>query len=206
MCFSSTVSFTAAVALTAISFAMMAKIKRGRFYFLNFIPLFFGIQQFCEGMVWLKGEEFWKNYYLFLAFCFWPIYIPLSFFIAEQDVNRKQGVLICLGIGVTVSLFLFFKIPSFEVVSHAYSLYYSGPEAPQPHWLWAVLYLVATVPPILLSTIKHMWILGVLAFLSAVVITGIDQSIFISMWCFWVAIFSLSLFYILKHQESPSKN
>lgn len=194
MCFSANLSFSASAVLTLMSFLLIARNKRGRYYFLTFIPLFFGIQQFIEGMVWLKGDSIWKNYYLFFALSFWPIYIPLSLYVAD----REKGHLFCLGVGFALAFSFFFIIPQFRILPSPYSIHYFNQN--YSSLTASVLYAISTVPPLFISTLKHMWILGILAISSALIINYIDKTIFISMWCFWAALFSAGLFFILRRE------
>lgn len=194
MCFSAKASFSAAAVLALMSFLMIARNKKGRFYFLTFVPLFFAIQQFCEGMVWLHKDSVWKNYYLFFAFSFWPIYIPLSLYVAD----RQKGHLFCLGVGFALALSFFFTIPQYQVIPSLFSIHYFNPHG--LYWLEAFLYLLATIPPFFISTLKNLWVLGILGLVSAFLVTYIDRTIFISMWCFWAALFSAGLFFILRRE------
>ena len=54
MCFSATASFIAGVSLSVFGVATVKKAKRKAEIPFAMIPLFFGVQQIIEGMLWLS--------------------------------------------------------------------------------------------------------------------------------------------------------
>lgn len=218
MCFSATASFTASAVLGVIGVLLIRKVRSKNLLLLAFIPLAFAIQQFSEGIVWLYlPNQAWesipniaKNVFLFFAFAFWPIWIPLSFWLPEQNIARKNALAICLGIGIALGSSLILTIPSFVPVFRCCSINYSFEIINSNISLLEKLnilaftaYGIATLLPLFLSSIKKTWIVGVLVTLSAIITYWIDVSFFISMWCFFAAIFSAGLFFILKKTQTP---
>jgi len=213
MCFSASASFTASTVLGVIGVILISKVSSKNLLVLAFIPLAFGFQQFSEGIVWLylpdrAGETIpiiAKNVFLFFAFVFWPIWIPLSLWLPEQNMARKNILAICLGIGITLGCSLILTIPSFVPIFLCCSINYSFDLIESNISLLKKLniaaltaYGIATLLPLFLSSIKKAWIVGILVTLSAIITYWIDRSFFISMWCFFAAIFSSSLYFILK--------
>lgn len=205
MCFSASSSFSVSVALTVIGAILINKTKANRFLLLALIPWFFAIQQFFEGMLWLylpDQKDLWiatvaKNIFLFFSFIFWPIWIPLSFFIAE----KKRTILgIILGMGIVIGMLLGVIIPYMDVSPHCFSIsYFSILERSYPvlHVFSLFFYGITTIGPLLISKIKKMWCLGIVGGAAAIAIYAIDSMFFISLWCFIAAVLSIFLLYIL---------
>lgn len=54
MCFSAEASFAGGVIISAIGVAVVNKIHKPQQSLFACIPIFFGIQQFTEGMLWIS--------------------------------------------------------------------------------------------------------------------------------------------------------
>jgi hypothetical protein len=74
---------------------------------ISAIPLVFGVQQFCEGLVWVgigRGDtdlaRFAAMGFLFFALAFWLFWIPFSAVFLEQ----KRKIRFVLGLGAVVGL------------------------------------------------------------------------------------------------------
>jgi hypothetical protein len=57
MCFSAEASFAGGVIISAIGVATIRKIHQPSQLVFGLIPLFFGVQQFCEGFLWLSFQN-----------------------------------------------------------------------------------------------------------------------------------------------------
>ncbi len=218
MCFSAPASFTASVLLAAVGTALLCQDKTRRLLPLALIPWFFAIQQGAEGIVWLSLSEAVpsllasaaKNVFLFFAFVFWPIWLPLSVWLVEVDAWRKQAMAVCLGIGLLLGVFLAFGIPHAAAVAYRCSIQYKsgfsmleqfyGGSEPAITLVVLLFYAMATVLPLFFSSLKRMKILAVLVTLSGVAIYEVDQLFFVSMWCFSAALFSACLFFVRRRE------
>jgi hypothetical protein len=201
MCFSAPASFVASGVLAAIGTAIVVRTKHKRLLPLALIPLWFAIQQAAEGFVWLglPNPSSSKNLYLFFAYSFWPFWIPLAMWISETQKLRKQLLALCFGIGVTVAIALGLLIPETTAEAYTCSIHYSNTATNDSLSIFAqILYAIATLAPPFISSIPRMWALGALAVVFGGALIWIDQLLFVSMWCFFAAIFSLALFFILK--------
>lgn len=192
MCYSAEVSFTTGGILIAMGVLILAIKKPEKKYLpIALVPFFFGFQQLSEGLVW-QGYDFAKNIFLFFAFLFWPIYIPSAFLILEKGVRRKTALLACLGIGVATAVTLFPLILSTIPEVHEYSIHYvHGNEA---GWPQGIAYVIATIFPFFITSKRHYWIFGILGILSALAVVWIDRIVFVSVWCYLAAVFSIILF------------
>src|ERR1700722_9094839 len=104
MCFSAQASFAASAALIAISALCFSKARNNAQKLLASGPLFFGMQQALEGLVWMtlnKGDHSSSLHmcgtygFLSFAYIFWPLYVPFTVYIFEKNAQRKQ---IALGL------------------------------------------------------------------------------------------------------------
>jgi hypothetical protein len=102
MCFSATASFVAAGTLGAIGIAAVHKAKLSPIRPLAYLPIFFGLQQALEGIVWLTlnlpSATLWWNIlqgigiygYVFFAAIFWPIWIPYALYKVETNTHCRM--------------------------------------------------------------------------------------------------------------------
>lgn len=204
MCFSAPASFVASGALAVVGAAIVARMPSKRLLPVALIPWLFAIQQAAEGFVWLSLPDYSiaQAVFLFFAYSFWPIWIPFALWRAEKQDLRKQFLAFCGGIGTVIGLALIFMIPETTATSYQCSIHYahkSGSAAID--WLGIIFYGVATLVPFFLSSIRRIWILGVIGAIVGILIFWIDQLLFVSMWCFFAALVSLSLLLILKKKN-----
>jgi len=218
MCFSASASFTASALLTACSIVLFSRVKNKKLYLIALVPLFFAIQQFAEGILWLhipgKGTqcsaELAKNVFLFFAFIFWPIWLPFGLWNYEKNSQRKMCLSILLGMGIVVGSLLGLLIPYMEIEPYCFSIHYTpkinGPISNSLFYTMStgvlIFYFFAVILSMIASSIKHLWVIGILTFISALVTLWIDATFFISMWCFLAAAISLGLIFIIKKKES----
>lgn len=213
MCFSAPASFTASALLAALGTGLILRTKSKRLLPLAIIPWLFAMQQCAEGVVWLNlpnasGQiaNNAKNTFLFFAFVFWPVWMPLSTWIAEKEEWRKQAIALCLGIGLLLAIFLSLAIPDMKALPCLGSIQYAFPfknlgNSAYYSRVGTFFYGIATLLPLFFSSLKRIWLLGLLVTLSGVIIYAIDQFVFVSLWCFFAAIFSLMLFFVITHRE-----
>ena len=204
MCFSTSVSFSASIALIAIGTAIIRKIQNKSFMPLAMIPFFFAVQQFAEGVVWLDVTSTLraKNVFLFFAYVFWPIYIPFCFYVSENQQVKKQFICILWGVGLCLATALAFVIPSAMPVANSGSIQYIvNPAFDLFSHAPTILYVIATLGPIFLSSIPKMKIVGLLMTLAAVVTHYVNEICFVSLWCFWAALLSALLYFVLKNPK-----
>lgn len=221
MCFSATASFALGSALTATGAVLTYKHRKDQYLFLSLIPLFFGIQQFSEGILWLNTPNqvngsiaiLSKNIFLFFAFIFWPIWIPLSLLRADHNLLRKMAITFSVGIGFALATLLGITIPYIAPTPYCFSIQYAFEKEVFSientilisflNYTSLILYGLATLLPMFISSLKRMKLMGILGAFSAIVILWIDQAFFVSLWCFFAAVFSICLIYVLR-TNSPN--
>lgn len=208
MCFSPEASFVGGVIISFIGIATIKKVHTASQLVFASIPLFFGIQQFAEGFLWLtipKPEyidiqKFVTYIFLTMADVLWPMMIPLSVLFMEEDIKRKRIIRILLVMGLSVSLYysycLLFLNVTPQIVS--YHILYKNDFPKSLANLVFAFYLIASITPLFVSSIKRTHLLGVLMFLSCLVTAIFFRQYLTSVWCFFAALISGVIFWILR--------
>lgn len=208
MCFSTEASFTAAFILGATGGATLKSSTSRSQFFLAAIPLLFALQQLSEGLVWLHLSENIGSQTLFInaqrsflmfAFIIWPIWTPLSLAMLEQVPWRRRMLFFNLACGVALSaLNLFYGLkqePNVHVVHH--SLQYLGKLPSQ-----AITYPLVVLLPCFLSSLRGVLSFGIIVTISFFIADYFYTATFTSVWCFFAAIVSLSIYKILKDNQA----
>jgi hypothetical protein len=212
MCFNAPASFTLSSALAALGSYLMIKAKNKKLLLFASIPLFFALQQASEGVIWLympNVSSHWilpaKTIFLFFAGFFWPIWIPLSLWANERNRQNKQILAIFLGMGIVLGTFLLFTIPFRTVLPSCNSIDYvlifsdtSLPILSTLSHLTFLFYSSIVIFPFFITSIKKMWLFGLIIAISGLILYAIPCLFFASMWCFVAAISSLCLFFVFK--------
>lgn len=218
MCFSAEASFTAAAALTICGYATTKLPLDKRYLLIAVTPFLFAVQQFLEGMLWVatKDPVQLEQYgrleafgYLFFAILFWPVWIPLSLYVAEIEPIRKKCFLGCLALGSIFCLILVYtglqggvNVVDFQIFSH--SIHYILPYSPfyqiHPN-LSLFIYFLASTASIFISSIRYMWVLGVLGLLGLILALVFYNLTMMSVWCFFAAWCSVTLYFILRKEK-----
>ena len=216
MCFSANASFGLGTALLLVGIATVWKsTKRVQIPFAA-IPVFFSIQQFIEGFLWLSlTNPSWQSWhhpltYLFLIFAqvLWPSFIPFSIFLIEENVTRKKALLTLTGFGCVISLYVVYALLNYEIDSHvsghhvSYDLYFPGDIVK----ISAIFYFIPTVLPSFVSSVKSMIFLGLTLFISFVVTRLFFVEYAISVWCYFAAAISVIVIIIMvRFHKGPKK-
>lgn len=209
MCFSAQASFLAGTGLTTFGIYLLKQPhkKTDRYFFA--IPLMFGIQQLCEGVVWisqmnpeLAAYNIPARYsFLFFALVVWPTWIPFS--ILKMETNNKKGRCLAslLGAGALISTMLAW-IALTQGVASSISCNHIQYILDVPKYLLTpslIWYWMATIGPFFVTNRKYMKEFGVLLLGSAIVALYFYNEWFTSVWCFFAAILSLMIYRIQKN-------
>jgi hypothetical protein len=202
MCFSAPASFAASGALGIIGGSSL-KVAQPKEKLLALFPLIFGIQQALEGIQWLYLKNghtsLFAGYgFLFFAYAFWPIYVPLSLYIFDK--TRRKFLLWPMILGGIVSGFfitLLFTNP-LTITQVGHSISYDL-HAPLKGYI-IVAYLLAVFVPLLSSSNKFLRWFGGINILLAVMAGTFHIVTFASVWCFFAAISSTIFFIYLKYR------
>ncbi len=207
MCFSAAVSFSASAFLLIIAYFSIIKTTKITELFFASIPLLFAIQQLSEGILWLTLGD--SNYdslstlsggiFMIIAQVIWPVWVPFSIYQIEKSALMKKAILFFVGLGFILSLSFFWYFITYGVETKMegkhilYVQYYHKTY----EMLGTIFYIIVTVLPLFLSTYRRMWILGIAILMSYGLTKWIYVNYLISVWCFFAAICSCAIYYVL---------
>ena len=212
MCFSAEASFTAAaILLPAGAIGMQRAYRTDRQYLpLAALPLFFGLQQLFEGLVWtgnaLSSDAMIQRFsfaYMFFTWLAWPVWVPLSTYFLEP-CGRRYVYLIFAIIGGMLGAIQYFPYFAHEgwlvtkFLPHAIS--YQGTvlfDLIMRRELTNAIYLFVIIVPLLTSSNRHAQIFGILISVVATVTYLFFQFAYISVFCFGGALMSLYVVYMV---------
>jgi hypothetical protein len=179
MCFSAGASFTAGVLLTFVGTETIKKVHKPSQIIFAGIPAFFALQQFSEGILWLTMthtgyaglQNVFTYIFIVMAQIVWPAMIPLSVFLIIHGVYAE--------------------------ISGRHLVYQSSRQD-SLGMAALIVYLAVTILPIFVSSIKRMFILGIIMALAFAVSAFFYMQCLTSVWCFFAAVISFAVFYIIR--------
>lgn len=214
MCFSAGASFIGGGVITTIGVVTVIKNSdHGRRLFA-WVPLIFGVQQVAEGFVWIalksQGNDVMLaiSSYIFLlaAVVIWPTFLPLSVLLMEKSATKRSTMKIFLITGVTTSLYytaglILYKIDP-QIINHHIKYVNNFPR--ELANIIFMAYLLATLLPFFISSVKRMWPLGTFMAASCL-LTGIFyKENLTSVWCFFAALISGFILWIIIEEEKKA--
>ena len=215
MCFSASASFGAGIVLAVIGVATIQKREQPSQIYFATIPFLFCIQQVSEGFLWLALqnpifsplEKPAIYIFLFLAQVVWPLWLPLSILKLEKEQIHKKILLIPLLIGMLVSFYLAYCLLFYNVDAKIirYHISYQQDYPIRFDGYGDFLYIIATIFPPLISSIKRMWILGVIILVSYIITMLYYVDNIISVWCFFASAISFMVLFILQLIKNEEK-
>jgi len=222
MCFSATVSYSAAAVLVTTSVYAVRQARRlPRPYLMwALVPVLFGLQQAFEGRVWQALDAgdasaavpYALGFHFFSHFL-WLWWLPLSSYLVEPGQTGKIGKIRKRVIGgcaifgafagaLVYSVMLFHpEWMSVGVKVHSVTYDFSVPWRSPFHMpiTPAALYALTILVPLLLSSHRLIRIFGVLVVLSSVLTSEAYGYAYVSVWCFFAAALSLYLVFMIRH-------
>ncbi len=207
MCFSPEASFTGGIIISAIGVITVRKVHKPSQILFACIPLFFGFQQFAEGSLWLMLRSTEHNLfkeistYVFLitAQVIWPVMIPLSVLFLEESKRKKKILLALLLVGIILSGYYAFCLFSFTVtpVIEGFHIKYQNDFPRSLAMTATIFYLIATITPLFVSSVKKTHLLGIMMASSCIVTAIFFTQYLTSVWCFFAALISGVVLWIL---------
>lgn len=211
MCFSPEASFTGGVLIFSIGIATVKNVHNPNQMIFAIIPLFFGIQQITEGFLWLSLQnpdfpniqKLTSTIFLIMAEVLWPMIIPLSVLLLEENKSKKRILWAFLAMGILLSSYYAYCLLNFTVNPKIvnYHIQYNNDFPIAFRNLAFAVYLIATISPLFVSSIKRMHYLGILMFLSCLISALFFMQYLTSVWCFFAAFISVVIFWILKDSK-----
>jgi hypothetical protein len=209
MCYSAEASFIAGGALTVASISIARLPKEKASLPLSIIPAVFAAHQLIEGGIWLVQDghgvpslgSILVLLYVFIAYIFWPVFIPYVAYRMEPDHRRRMVMMTCQvgGLVVGFSYLLGILRTPVNVSVTTCNLAY------QVNSLWNIgpAYLLAVTVPFLVSSHRGLVLFG-LAVLSSCGLALYLESIpsFPSVWCFFAAFLSAGLYAYFRSAQT----
>lgn len=219
MCFSATASFSASALIGFIGVKTIGSCKNANERYFGSIPILFAIQQFSEGLVWLSlsdsrflsFQEVSTNTYLLFAWVVWPLLIPLSIYYLDTSETVKK---VCKGLFILAlasSLFSLYQIAIGLPVASINSFHIDYTlMATHRNWVvdlsQKIVYVVTTLMPLFLSNRKGMKVFAVANLLSLFIAFYFFNNALASIWCFFAALLSGLIYWILKVVPAAQKS
>jgi hypothetical protein len=222
MCFSAAASFTTAALLIPLGIyaSNLAWHKDFRYLSLTIVPIFFGIQQGMEGMEWLSLKNSQPDMirlfalgFLFFAYGFWLVGPASAMWIIERRPKVKLRLLTIALIGLLFGASLYLPLWIYPdwlsvVIVHASIVYQT--QLIYDRFLSRdmiyLIYLAIVLCPLYLSNLDRVRFFAGLIALSMIASRYFFNYAFVSIWCFWAALLSLYIVYIVKtlpNHEAP---
>jgi hypothetical protein len=208
MCFSAVASFTGGAIISSIGILSIRENKEPSNRLFAAIPFVFGIQQISEGFVWLalqsSGNDLMliaaKNIFVITAVVIWPTMVPLSVLLMERLVKRRSIIKILLAIGIAVSLSHVVGMMIFNVNAqiNGYHILYSMDSPSFLASLTSIGYVFATIPVFFISSTKKVYLFGMIIVMAYIVTQFFFSQYLISVWCFFAALASATIWWIVK--------
>lgn len=214
MCFSASASFIAGGVLTVAGIASVSQVRKPVHVVFACIPLFFAIQQFCEGIVWLSltdpdfsgWHERAKYAFLLFAQVIWPFWIPLSFLVIERNPRRRKIIRYFLFVGGACSIMLAYRLLFFSASAQIDGCHISYQMGAFKSILivTGMLYIAAIVISPFFSSWKNALILAAVNVVSLVTTELFYEAWLVSVWCFFAAVQSVWVFLVMREIRSAS--
>lgn len=214
MCFSASASFMASALLIPTGiYCLRESMTTQRAYLpLSAWPLFFGIQQAFEGLLWLgMGNNEPKLIqaaalgFLFFSHFFWLFWTPFSALYLETNRWLRIVLIIFTSVGFFYGALLYFPLCNdgslFKIKVVSGSIYYATGfifDDLVPKNFSFVVYALIILVPLFISSNRRVNVLGSLIFLAAIVTYILFSYAFSSVWCFFAAILSIYVVYAIN--------
>lgn len=207
MCFSATASFGAAAVLGSIGVVSLRKASGPNQIPFALVPILFSLQQVSEGVLWLSLSHanllVWKEpatyFFLFFAQFLWTWWIPWSLYKMEHDSLRKKLLYVTFFLGLCCSAILGYRLYLYGVyagIEHHHIRYDIG-TTKALMVMSSILYVISILVPFFISSTARIKVPGVLLVVSILVTRFFYTDYFISVWCFFAALLSVSVIYVL---------
>lgn len=208
MCFSAGASFTASALLTVVGVQTVKEVHKPFQLAFAGIIAFFAFQQFLEGVLWVvipggRHPELQKaaTYtFLIMAEFIWPVLIPLSVLLMERAKRQKWILGALLAIGTGIGLYYLRHILLFDLHAEisGYHIVYKSSVLHAYARTSTIIYVFATLTPFFVASIRRAYLMGMIMTLSFLVSAVFYREYLTSVWCFFAAVMSFVIYYIIR--------
>ncbi|EAR22979.1 hypothetical protein NB231_14203 [Nitrococcus mobilis Nb-231] len=152
--------------------------------------------------------------FLFFAYFLWPFFVPLAALLVETKTSRrtlfKGFTIIGFLFGASLYIPLLINQDWLSVTTVKGSILYESTliyDGIIPRTTLRIVYAVIVAVPLLFSTVNSLRIFGALIFISVTISAALFAYAFVSIWCFFAAILSAFVVYIIHHEaKHPPKS
>jgi hypothetical protein len=183
------------------------------------VPLLFATQQAIEGLIWLALKagaapavlQPLALAYLFFAFALWPAWIPwVAVNLAPTNLHRWRLALLRglalsgLLLGLALWLPLLFEPARLITTVQGHSIAYSARLllSGQAGAIGRPVYMLVIVLPLLLIPLSRLRLFGLALLAAGVLADWIAHHAFTSVWCFFSAMLSLWIIWLVRRECS----
>ena len=222
MCFSATVSFSTAAVLASTGVYAVQQARQlpsPHWKMWAMVPVLFSIQQGFEGVVWRQLDAgnagaaipYALGFHFFSLFL-WLWWFPLCSYLVETETGRKRVIGGFTLFGALSGMLVYGTLlphpewMSVAVMQHSIVYTLSVPYRDSFHLpvTPAALYALIILAPLFISSHRLVRIFGVLTALSAVLASEAYGYAYVSVWCFFAAMLSLYLVYMIRRFASET--
>jgi hypothetical protein len=220
MCFSATVSYSAAALLVPAGLYGVRRASdfHAAYWMIALVPLLFGIQQGFEGQIWLiidagdtSAVRRMALSFMFFSHLVWLVWIPLSSYLLENECRRRRLFkwIAILGFifGMSMYVPLLVNTDWLSVYVQQRSIFYETIlvyDEYVPRVVVQGVYSLIVLMPLLYSTNQRLRTFGVLIALSMTMADMLFNYSFISVWCYFSAVLSLYIIYMIEKERGTS--
>lgn len=210
MCFSAEASFAASAVLGAGGIWTLSLAPHPAERPLARIPVFFAVQQFAEGVVWVGVSNDlpaltlpFSYLFAFFALFLWPIYVPLAVLRVEPDPPRRRIQEALLVVGLAVAVFITGSLVRFPLDTHLSggNLCYHM-KLPLLYESLALYFLAVSAP--CFSSFRYLQVFGALLLTALAGSLWLHRLEFISVWCFAAAVLSVLILLHFRSRARPA--
>ncbi len=182
------------------------------------MPLFFGLQQLFEGLVWtgnaLSSDSMVERYsmaYMFFSWLAWPVWVPFSTYFLEPCRRRYLYLIFAIlgGMLGATQYFPYFAHEGWLITKFLpNAISYQGTvlfDFIMERGLTYALYLFVVIVPLLTSSNRRARVFGVLISMVAAITYLFFEYAYISVFCFGGGLMSLYVVYMVFHEAAPEK-
>jgi hypothetical protein len=211
MCFNAGASITAGVLLTVVGTETLRKVHKPAQIAFASIPIVFAFQQFSEGALWLTAgkpgfesiQAIATTVFLIMAQVIWPLVVPIAVLLMEHNKIRKRILWVLVGVGAVAAAYYTYSMTVFHAYAQTSNLHIEyKTRDPAPMGILGIAgiasYLIATLVPFFVSSIKRTYILGIIIGLSFIVSMIFFRLYLTSVWCFFAAVISFLIYYTIR--------
>ena len=208
MCLAPEVDLVAGAAITVFAVDAIRHNRAGRTAPLALLPAVFAVHTFTSAIVWwgLRGVvpqavgDTATTFFMFIAFVFLPIYVPISVFLLEPKGWRRDALLLLAGAGTVsgIDYLLGMFAGRGDAVACNFYIDYTIDGVSS---ISGVLYLIATCGAFLLSGQRPIVIWGVVNAVGVAVLSVAAQRGLPSLWCFLAACTSFFVAWYLRQLQ-----